>query len=496
MKNKFKIFYVSPEVAPFASNGELGEAAGALPKVLKDLGHEVRMMMPNYRAVNERKYVLRDVIRLKDMPVELDGEVLRANGKSAFLPNSKVQIYFLDYKPYFDRPQLYEETGSGKGYPDNAERFIFFCRGCLETLKLLHWQPDVIHCNDWQTSLIPFFLKTAYRNDPFFKNTRVLLSVHDVTQQGSFEGDIVKKLGLVEKKLVPGSLGEHAGKFNFLKAGLATADFLSTVSETYAQEIQSSKQQAVGLEKLLRSRRPKIIGIPHGVDYSVWNPETDTALAATYGASNFDGKAANKQALLKQLGFEASPQEPVLAMVSSLREEKGIELILAMFDKLVGLGTKLIVYGTGDEKYLTQATKIAKRHAKHATVVVRRDESLLHLLIAGADMLLMPSRVEPCGFYHLVAMAYGTVPVVHAVGGLAETVENYNLKTGRGTGFVFDKYNGQEFLHAVQRGIKLMADENRWLRLVKNAMKQNLSWQASAERYVKLYQKLGSPPRL
>ena len=495
MKNKFKIFYVSPEVAPFASSSELGEVAGTLPKVLKDLGHEVRMMMPNYRVVNERKYVLRDVIRLKDMPIEINGQVLKANGKSAFLPNSKVQIYFLDYKPFYDRPNLYHETPLNKGYADNAERFIFFCRGCLETLKLLQWQPEVIHCNDWQTCLIPYYLKTVYRDDPFFKNTSVLLSVHDSAQQGIFDAEAMRKAGLSEKHLAPGSAAEFLGKFNFLKAGLATADLITTVSETYAQEIQTSKEHAHGLEKFLRDKRPKIVGIVNGVDYGVWNPETDAHLATPYSAANLAGKRANKQAVLKHFGLEANSSGPVLGMIASLREDKGIDLVIETFDKIIASGAKLIVLGAGDARYQSLLAKAAKKHPKRAAAFFRRDEALTHLLLAGADMLLMPSWVEPCGSYQLFAMAYGAIPIVRAAGGLIDTVDNYNAKTERGSGFVFKKYDGEEFLQTVQRAVKLFGDAKRWQRLIRNAMKQSYPWENAADKYAKLYQKLGSLAR-
>jgi starch synthase len=491
MKNKFKVFFVSAEVAPFAGNSELGEMAGSLPKVLKDMGHEMRMMMPNYRAVNERKYILRDVIRLKDMPIQMNGQVLKANGKSAFLPDSKVQIYFLDYKPYFDRPNLYVDGPQNKGYADNAERFIFFCRGCLETLKLLHWQPDVIHCNDWQTSLIPYFLKTVLRDDPFFKNTRVLLSIHDASQQGVFSADIIRKAGLPESHLAPGSPAEFLGKFNFLKAGIATADLTTTVSDAYAEEIQTEKDIAQGLEKFLREKRPKIAGVLNGIDYSYWNPETDSHLASPYSLADLAGKPANKHALLKHFGLEAGSRQPVVGVINSTREEKGIGLIIEAFDKIIASGVKLIIVGGGDEKYQSAAAKLAKKHARHAAVSFRRDEAQIHLLLAGADMLLMPSRVEPCGLFQIIAMAYGTIPVVRAIGGFAETVSDYNASTERGVGFVFNKFSAAEMMQALNRAVKLYGDEKKWQHLMKNAMKQNFSLQASAEKYTKLYQKIG-----
>jgi len=495
MKNKFKVFFVSAEVAPFASYGELGEVAGSLPKVLKDLGHEMRMMMPNYRAVNERKYILRDVIRLKDMSIQMDGQVLKANGKSAFLPDSKVQIYFLDYKPYFDRPNLFSDGSQNKGYADNAERFTFFCRGCLETLKLLHWQPDVIHCNDWQTSLIPYFLKTVLRDDPFFKNTRVLLSIHDASQQGVFSADIIRKAGLSENHLAPGSPGEFLGKFNFLKAGIATADLTTTVGETYAEEIQTEKEIAQGLEKFLREKRPKIAGVLNGIDYTYWNPETDAHLATPYGAANLAGKSVNRQALLKHFGFEAGSRQPVVGVLNSMREEKGIGLIVEAFDKIIASGVKLIIMGGGDEKYQSLLSKLAKKHHRNAAASFRRDEGQTHHLLAGADLLLMPSKIEPSCLYQIIAMAYGTIPIVRAVGGLAETVSDYNPTTERGVGFVFNKFTSAEMMQAINRAVKVYDDEKKWQRLIKNAMKQNFSLQSSAEKYTKLYQKIGSSSR-
>jgi len=495
MKNKYKVFFVSAEVAPFASNSELGEVAGALPKLLKDMGHEMRMMMPNYRAVNERKYILRDVIRLKDMSIQMDGQVLKANGKSAFLPDSKVQIYFLDYKPYFDRSSLFSDGSQNKGYADNAERAIFFCRGCLETLKLLHWQPDIIHCNDWQTSLIPYFLKTVLRDDPFFKNTRVLLSFHDSSQQGVFSADIIRKAGLAENHLALGSPGEFMGKFNFLKAGIATADLTTTVSETYAEEILTEKDIAQGLEKFLREKRPKIVGVLNGIDYIFWNPETDAHLAAPYSAANLSGKLANKQALLKHYGLEANHRQPVVGVINSTREEKGIGLIVEAFDKIIASGVKLIIIGGGDEKYQSLLTKLAKKHPRNAAVSFRRDEAQAHLLLAGADMVLMPSKVEPCGLYQMIAMAYGTIPIVRAVGGLAETVSDYNPSTERGVGFVFNKFTVAEMMQALNRSVKLYDDGKKWQHVMKNTMKQIFSLQSSAEKYTKLYQKIGSLSR-
>jgi starch synthase len=489
MRNKFKIFFVASEVSPFAKTGGLAEAAGALSKALKERGHDVRVMMPNYRAVNERKYTLRDVIRLKDMAIPLGGQMVKASGKSSFLPDSKVQIYLLYHKQYFDRDGLYQNS-AGSDYADNAERFIFFCRGCLETLKLLQWQPDVIHCNDWQTALIPVYLKTLYKDDPFFKDIPVLLSVHNLAGQGIFDAAAVQKAGLPPDMFHPGGALEFHGKPNFLKAGLLTADFLGTVSEVYAKEIQQSAECGMGLEGVLQARRHDLHGIVNGADYVEWNPENDGFIPHPYSAANLADKVLNKQALLDRLGLAFDEAVPLLAMTSRLDADKGFELVDEAFDRLMALGVQMAVLGSGEEKYHKMLTRLAKKYPRQLSVTPRYDNGLAHLVQAGADMLLMPSRREPCGLSQLHAMRYGTIPVVHATGGLEETVENFDLRAETGSGFVFKKYDADDMLKTLERALKVFQDKKHWVKLMKNAMKQDYSWEATAEKYTKLYAKL------
>jgi starch synthase len=495
MKNKFKILYVSSEVSPFAKTGGLAEVAGVLPKVLKDLGHDVRMVMPNYRSVNERKYTLRDVIRLKDMSIEVGGQILRANGKSSFLPDSKVQIYLLNYKPYFDREGLYQDS-SGRDYSDNAERFIFFNRGCLETLKLLQWQPEVIHCNDWQTALIPVYLKTIYKDDPFFKGTSVLLTVHNLAHQGLFDPSIVTKAGLPAETFYPGSSLEFYGKANLLKAGILTADLITTVSQTYAREIQQSSEYGMGLEGVLRHRQQDLLGIVNGANYAEWNPETDPLIPHHYSANNLAPKVLNKQALLSQVGLDFEDEEtPVIGMISRLDSQKGFDLLEDAFEGVMALGAQMVILGTGEERYHKLLTRFVKKYPRQISANLRFDNPLAHLIEAGADMFLMPARYESCGLNQIYAMRYGTIPIVRATGGLAETVQNYDLKTENATGFVFKKYEPEEMLKAIERAIKVFHDKKRWSKLMKTAMKQNFSWEVAAEKYVKLYARLASRSR-
>jgi starch synthase len=489
MKNKLKVFFVSSEVSPFAKTGDLAEVSGALPKVLKERGHDVRMMMPNYRAVNERKFTLRDVIRLKDMAVPVGGQQMKASSKSSFLPDSKVQIYLLYHKQFFDRDGLYQNS-AGLDYADNAERFIFFCRGCLETLKLLQWQPDLIHCNDWQSALIPVYLKTLYKEDAFFKDIPVLLSVHNLAYQGIFDADVVQKAGLPQDMFYPGGALEFFGKFNFLKAGLLTADMISTVSQTYAKDIQQSAKYGMGLEGVLQARRNDLHGITNGADYAEWNPESDKFISHTYSAADPTPKVLNKQAVLTRLDLAFGEETPLIALISGFDDTKGLDLVDEGFDRLMALGAQMVVLGTGDEKYHKVLARLAKKYPRQLSVTLRFDNALAHLIQAGADMLLKPSRYEPCGLGQIQAMRYGTIPIVHAAGGLAETVQNYDPRTENGSGFVFKKYGADDMLKAIERAIKVFQDKKRWTRLMKNAMKQDYSWEAAAEKYTKLYSRL------
>ena len=488
MKNKFKIFFVSSEVAPFAKTGGLAEVSAALPKFLKERGHEVRVMMPNYRSVNERKYTLRDVIRLKELAVPVAGQMLKANGKSAFLPDSKVQVYLLDYKQYFDRDGLYQNS-AGSDYHDNAERFIFFCRGCLETLKLLQWQPDVIHCNDWQTALIPVYLKRLYQDDPFFKDTSVLLTAHNLSYQGIFDSALMPKTGLPMDRFYPGSDLEFYGKMNFLKAGLLAADSVSTVSQTYAEEIRSA-EYGKGLEGAVKARKQNLVGILNGANYAEWSPEIDRFIPQKYSANDLAPKVENKRELLKRVDLNFDEDTPVIGMISRLESDKGFDLLEEAFDDLLALGAQMVVLGVGEEKYHKMLQRFAKKYARQLSVHLRFDNTLAHFIQAGADMLLMPSRYEPCGLSQLHALRYGTIPLVHGAGGLAETVQNYEARAENGTGFVFKKFEPEEMVKTVERAIKTFHDKKRWQKLMKNAMKEDFSWEAAAEKYTKLYARL------
>ncbi len=492
MKNKVRILFLASEVSPFAKTGGLADVSSSLPKALHELGHDVRVIMPKYGPISERKYVLREVIRLKKIPVTMGETEHITCAKSAFIPDSKVQVYFLDYKHYFGRSDLYVDPKTGKDYPDNAERFMLFCRAVLETIKLLHWQPQIIHCNDWQTAMIPWLLKHDYADDPFFKDTSTLLSVHNFAYQGSFDKSVLPKIGIDDQEPDLVKQIELYDRVNFLKTGLLTANAISTVSPTYAQEVQQDSDRAAGLQEVLEERKKNIFGILNGVDYSIWNPETDELIPETYSAAELEKKVENKKQLLSQSKLPFDESVPVIGIVSRLVDQKGFDLIAEVLDKIISLQCQLVVLGTGDNKYHTFLKDAAKKFPKNVAAFLTFDEEMAHLIEAGSDIFLMPSLYEPCGLNQMYSLRYGTVPVVRNTGGLADTIVDFVNDPDKGNGFVFEAYESNAMLNAIENAIKTFKDEKSWKKIQKRGMKADFSWQSAAENYVKLYQKIDS----
>ena len=483
-----KICFVSSEVSPFAKTGGLADVAAALPAALKNMEQDVRLMMPKYRMINDRKYVLRDVIRLREVHVELGGKVRTASGKTAFLPNTKVHVYFLFIPELFDRKGIYQDPATGKDFEDNAERFAYFSKAVVETLKLLYWQPDIIHCNEWQTALIPYYLKTVYADEEFFQGTKTVLTLHNLAYQGIFPLELAPQLGIEEKEAQPGGAFELNGQLNLLKGGILYADAITTVSERYAQEITTA-EFGFGLEGVLKQRQKDLYGILNGVDYSVWNPETDRYLAAKYDAKSLDKKVENKKALCNQFKLPFQAETPLIGMVTRLVEQKGIDLVVDGIDELMKRDIQMVILGTGEEKYQTALKAAAEKYPEQLAVHFKFDEKLAHLIEGGADMFLMPSRFEPCGLNQMYSLKYGTVPIVRETGGLADTVENVDPQTGKGTGFTFQEFSVEAMLDAVDRALAAFRDKATWAKIQKAGMRKDFSWENSAKKYLKVYEK-------
>ncbi len=488
--DNLKILYLASEVSPFAMAGGLADVTGALPKALKGFNHEVRMMIPKYKFINERKYVLREVIRLRDIPVTVNGRTEMANVKSAFLPDSKVQIYLVDVGDFFSRPGIYIDPKTKKPYPDNAERFAFFSKAAIETLKILSWQPNIIHCNDWQTSFAPVYLKTIYLNDPFLKGVKSIYTIHNLTSQGEFEPETAEKIEYDQSQVKEGGMFYKDGKLNLTKGAIHFADFITTVSETYANEIIDDDSIGFGLGPLLDEKGEKFEGILNGVDYSVWNPETDKLIPHTYTAEDLSGKAENKKALLQRSGLEYKEEVPLIGIISKITEQKGLDLVLEVLDKLLALDVQIIVHGDGDRKLVEKIIAYAKTYPDKFRMNVTFDDKMAHLIEAGADIYLSPSKYEPCGLNQIYSLKYGTIPVVSSVGGLFDTVDDLDEDLGEGTGVIIDELSGKGIVSAVKRAITYFKDKDKWVEVQKRIMEEDFSWELSAKRYLDIYERV------
>ncbi len=488
-----KILFVTSEVVPFVKTGGLADVSSALPQKLMELGHQVRLVVPKYGAIDERKYKIHEVVRLKDLTTEIGKKEVTYSLRSSFLigAKSRVQIYFLDNEDYFaNRHSLYSDPLSGKDFPDNDERFILLAKSVFELIKKLGWIPDVIHCNDWQTALIPAYLKTVFKDDPTFAGIKTLFTIHNLAFQGIFPKKNFAKLGLPEElNSEKGVI--HKGKINFLKTGLIFADTISTVSPTYSKEICKNDEFGLGVQKVLCKRKNDLFGIINGIDDKIWNPEKDKIIAKKYTVKNINDKKLNKIALSEKFGFQYEENVPIIGMISRLFDEKGFDLFKKSFAEFMKLNIHFILLGTGDKKYQNFFENAQLKYSNKFSSYLGFDDRLAHLIEAGSDIYLMPSKFEPCGLNQMYSLVYGTVPIVRETGGLADTVIKYDAKTGKGNGFVFKKYDTAALIAEVKKAIKIYStDPKTWLKIQKNGMKMNFSWMSSAKNYVSLYKKV------
>ena len=473
---------VSPEAVPFAKTGGLADVAGALPKALKRIGVDVGLVIPMYRMVNEGEFNLRDTgITIK---VPMSGSLKKANIFKGEIEGN-VPVYFIKRDRYYDRDNLY---GTERGdYPDNAERFIFFSRAVIELCKALNFKTDVIHCNDWQTALIPAYLKTLYREDPFFSETSTVFTVHNLGYQGLFWHFDMHLTGLGWEMFTPDGIEFH-GKINFMKGGLVFSDIITTVSKAYSKEIQT-EELGYGLEGVVFQRKEDLYGIINGIDYDEWDPSKDRHIAARYSPDDIKGKALCKAELQRLYSLPVKRGTPLIAMLSRIANQKGFDLVINAMDKLMAMDLQMVFLGTGDRKYQDILQEIGRRYPKKAGVKIAYDTPLAHKIEAGADIFLMPSRYEPCGLNQLYSLKYGTIPVVRATGGLDDTIKNFSSKTGKGNGFKFKAYSSEALLMEVKRAVGLYKENDLWKTIMRNAMSCDFSWEHSAKEYLKVYKK-------
>ena len=483
-----KILMATSEAVPFAKTGGLGDVCGALPLELAKLGHEPTLILPAFRQIFNAGLPIENTGLTFEVPIGtklVQGSLLRGT-----LPGGNVPVYFVENREYFDRLELY--TQDGRDFPDNCERFVFYCRGVLEAIRLLDLQPDVLHANDWQAALLSAYLKIEYRGVPGYENIGTLLTIHNLAYQGVFWHWDMLLTGL-DWKFFNWQQMEFFGNLNLLKTGIVFADRVNTVSQRYAEEIQSAPL-GCGVEGVLQQRRNTLSGIINGVDYTQWNPACDPHLAVKYNVDTaVDGKRACKTALQAELGLPQSPNVPLVAFIGRLTEQKGTDLIAAVMKEwLANRDVQWVILGTGDPMYHELFTTLAQRNPQKAALRLEFSNALAHRIEAGADLFLMPSRYEPCGLNQLYSLKYGAAPVVRATGGLADTIVNATdatLANGTATGFSFADYSGLALSETLDRACQMyVAKKELWWQLIRTGMKQDWSWAHSAREYVNLYQ--------
>jgi starch synthase len=479
MSERLRILFVSAEVAPFAKVGGLADVAGALPKALAALGHDVRVIMPSYGRIDEAKCAIAPV--LEEYPVPVEGRSEKAALKSATIGQG-VPAYMVESDKYFAREAIY-------GYPDDGERFIFFCRAALEAARALDWPPDIVHCNDWHTAIIPNWLKTIYDGDPFFTRTASVFTIHNLAYQGIFDPRILAVAGLGSTGFLQPQLAVGGGQVDLMSQGILYADALNTVSETYAREILTP-DFGEGLDSVLRYRKGRLFGILNGIDHEQYNPATDPNIAQHYDVSTLDKKVENRLALQKECGLKVDAEIPLIGVVSRLADQKGFDLLEPIIDPLMTeLEVQFVLLGTGDQHYHEVFRRMAEKYPSKASVFLTFNAALAQRIYAGCDMFLMPSRFEPCGLGQLIALRYGAIPIVRSTGGLADTVDEIQPGGETGNGFAFTNYNPYALLVAIVRAVETFKHKNVWRRLMKRAMEADFSWARSAKKYVELYRK-------
>ncbi len=475
-----RITFVASECVPFSKTGGLADVVGALPPALAAIGHDVQVYLPKYRQTK----LTSPRTLLRSVTVPFDDEYRFCSVLDGGT-HAGVKFYFIDYPPFFDREHLYG-TPAGD-YSDNAERFALFSRAVLETSKIFG-APDVFHCHDWQSALLPILLKTLYAEDPAFRGVSSVFTIHNMGYQGQFPPQTLPLLMLPWDLFTIDKM-EFYGKANFLKGALVFSDFITTVSKKYSQEIQTA-EYGFGLEGVLRSRAATVTGILNGVDYNVWSPQKDTFIKAQYSPDDLSGKLSCKQDLLAAFGApSADLRLPVIGIVSRFAAQKGFDLIAQVIDRLAREEMIIVALGTGDKEYEELFRRLNQQFPQKILVKIGFDNGLAHKIEAGSDMFLMPSRYEPCGLNQIYSLKYGTVPVVRATGGLDDTIDPWDPRTSRGTGFKFSEYTGEALLSTIRQALTAYKDQNAWHTLMRNGMAKDFSWTNSAREYVRIYEK-------
>ncbi len=481
-----KILFTASEMVPFCKTGGLADVIGALPPVLAGMGHEVSVMLPGYSTIDRERYGFKERKEVFRVPVGLGTQPLSISSTLW----KGVTIHLLENDMFLNRNGLY---GNEEGdYTDNGRRFVFFSRGVIEAARHLGLKPSVIHAHDWQTGMVMPYLATVYANDPWFKATATLLTIHNLGYQGIFPQHVFSLTDISREEFNWKKM-EYWDNVSFLKSGIAYADAVSTVSEKYAEEI-TMEPLGFGMHGILAERRYDLYGILNGIDQNEWNPSTDKSIPAMYSITDMKGKKVCRKALLDTCGLKAKANIPVIGMVTRLDDQKGLDIIEEAMGRLASMDIRMVILGKGNAEHHEKMRELAARYTDHLHVVIGFDNKMARRIYAGSDVFMMPSKYEPCGLGQLIAMKYGTLPVVHATGGLADTVCDIDVNPKDGNGFSFDQYSSDALVETMARAVKVFRVPGRalWKKAVRHAMAEDFSWKGAAEKYVEIYDKIGN----
>jgi starch synthase len=479
-----KIAFVTTECVPYAKTGGLADFAGSLPKALTNLGCEVKVFLPKYSSIDEAKYNLFYNWAVKEIPVRVNGIIRIIHLHQAKLPDSNVEINFIDCVHYFNRGNIYTNDF------DEDERFILFSKGVIEVLQRLNWIPDVIHCNDWQTGLIPLFIKDNYNWDRMFDHTATLFTIHNIGYQGRFSKSTLFAAEIRGDLFYPNGPVEFEDSVSFMKTGIVFADIINTVSNKYSHEILTAEYGA-GLHNILRSRKHDVYGILNGVDYDEWSPAADKYLPYKYSLKDLSGKIKNKMFLMEHFNLSFDENRPLIGIISRMVHQKGFDILAQVINDLMQLDAQWIILGSGESRYENLFRSLSKTYPNKVATYIGFNNELSHLIEAGSDIFLMPSNYEPCGLNQMYSLKYGTVPVVRKTGGLADTIKDWDEENyygfDHGNGFSFNDYSGIALFKSIERAVNTFNEKDVWKKIQSNGMKQDFSWNRSADKYYELY---------
>lgn len=482
MNKQLNILMVYPEIAPFVQTGDIAEVGSTLPRLLKDMGHDVRLIIPQYRVINERKYILRDVIRLQNIEVPFGNRTITINVKSAFMPDSRVQVYFIDYKPFFNRKGIYRHHESGDPFPDNDKRFILFSRGVLETLKKLQWQPDVIHCNGWQSGALPLYLKTCYKDDEFFRNVSAMFTIHDLGEDGNFDAACINSMALGDAAGAAMDLVKD-NRFSFLQAGLAFSDTINAVSDVIVESLTDGKKKKT---RSSAASGTAVTVIPPGAVSEHWDPENDQLLQECFSVQNPAGRTANRDVLIESLALQDNADNPLILIQQEVNNVGFFQLVLDTTEALLKAGVNLL-FIRRDEHWLHELKKLEKKHPGRIGIIEAGDERMLHGAYSGSDLVLSISNYPEAGLAVFRAMAYGVIPVVYVAGAFRDILEPVSAAGRSGNSFIIDALKSDNLVKAVKSAVSHIKDEKGRKELVKSCMRVARSWQSIADAFVKEY---------